>query len=69
MKKISVLIPCYNEEGNIKEIAQAIIKEMEKLKTYTYEIVFIDNHSTDKTRLILSEMCKNNKNIKYFIKF
>ena len=64
MKKISVLIPCYNEEGNIKEIAQAIIKEMEKLKTYTYEIVFIDNHSTDKTRLILSEMCKNNKNIK-----
>ena len=56
MKKISVLIPCYNEEGNIKEIAQAIIKEMEKLKTYTYEIVFIDNHSTDKTRLILSEM-------------
>ena len=58
MKKISVLIPCYNEEGNIKEIAQAIIKEMEKLKTYTYEIVFIDNHSTDKTRLILSEMFK-----------
>ena len=64
MKKISVLIPCYNEEGNVKEISEAVIEEIEKLENYTYEIVFIDNHSTDKTRSILTEMCENNKNIK-----
>lgn len=63
-KKISVLIPCYNEEKNIKPISDAVIKELKKLKKYTYELVFIDNCSTDNTINELREICKNNKNIK-----
>lgn len=65
MKKISILVPCYNEEENVKEISKAIINELEtKLKKYDYEILFIDNCSTDKTREFLREMCRNNKKIK-----
>lgn len=65
MKKISVLIPCYNEEENVVPIANAIVDEMNRnLSTYDYEIVFIDNDSKDNTRPLLREICKRNSNIK-----
>lgn len=64
MKKISVLIPCYNEEENVEPISKAIIKEFEKLEKYDYEIIFIDNCSTDKTKKYLEKMCSENKKIK-----
>ena len=42
MKKISILIPCYNEEENIREIAKAVEEQFEKeLPAYNYEIIFI----------------------------
>ena len=35
MKKISIMIPCYNEEENVREICAAVIEELqEKLSTY-----------------------------------
>lgn len=64
MKRISVLIPCYNEEENVEQISKAVVSEFEKLEKYDYEIVFIDNCSTDKTRQILQKMCLENKKIK-----
>ena len=66
MKKvISVLIPCYNEVENVGPISEAVIKEFEaKLPQYDYEIVFIDNFSTDGTRDVLEKICSLNKNIK-----
>lgn len=64
-KKISVVIPTYNEEGNVKPLAQAIVDVMEnELSQYDYEIIFIDNHSKDKTKMYLRQMCKENKHIK-----
>ena len=54
MKKISVLIPCYNEEENVVPISEAVIGIITKeLPQYDYELVFIDNDSTDKTRELL----------------
>lgn len=65
MKKISILIPCYNEEENVVLIANAIVEEMDKnLNSYDYEIVFIDNDSKDNTRPLLREICKRNPKIK-----
>ena len=55
MKKISILIPCYNEEENVRDMVRKI-KEVfldEELKKYNYEIVFIDNASTDNTQKII----------------
>ena len=65
MKKISILIPCYNEEENVVPIANAIVEEMGKnLADYDYEIIFIDNDSKDNTRPLLREICKRNRKVK-----
>lgn len=65
MKKISVLIPCYNEEENVVPMSDAIVNLFEgELSQYDYELLFIDNDSTDNTRTLLRQICANNKNIK-----
>lgn len=64
MKKVSILVPCYNEEENIVSISDAIISQMEILTKYDYELVFIDNCSTDKTRSLLRIVCAKNPKIK-----
>ena len=64
-KKISVMIPCYNELENVVPMSEAVVEQFEKnLPEYDYELVFIDNCSTDGTRDKLEEICKNNNNIK-----
>lgn len=65
MKKISILVPCYNEEENVIPMSEAIIKLFEnELDQYDYELVFIDNDSTDNTRMLLRKLCEGNKRIK-----
>jgi glycosyltransferase involved in cell wall biosynthesis len=65
MKKLSVLIPCYNEEENVGPISQAVIETLTRdLPEYDYELVFIDNDSTDQTRPILRRLCAENPKIK-----
>lgn len=64
MKKISVLIPCYNEEENVVQISDAVIEQLNKLENYDYEILFIDNCSTDKTQELITKLCENNHKIK-----
>ncbi len=64
-KKISVVIPTYNEEANVVPLADAIRGVMEKeLPEYDFEILFIDNHSKDTTQLKLRELCRQDKRIK-----
>ena len=65
MKKISVMIPCYNEVDNVQPISEAVVQIMEReLSNYDYELLFIDNCSTDGTRDKLEQICKKNKKIK-----
>ncbi|MGN0131727.1 MAG: glycosyltransferase family 2 protein [Lachnospiraceae bacterium] len=65
MKKISILIPCYNEEENVVPMSEAIVALFEgELSNYDYELVFIDNDSKDATRPLLREICAKNPRIK-----
>lgn len=65
MKKVSILIPCYNEEENVGPMSEAIVNLFEnELTQYDYELVFIDNDSKDNTRPLLREICDKNKHIK-----
>ena len=65
MKIVSILIPCYNEQENVRPMSEAIVDLFEKqLTQYDYELLFIDNDSSDQTRPILREICKNNEHIK-----
>ena len=63
-KKISVIVPCCNEEEILKDFYHKTINVLEKANKYEYEIVFIDDGSKDKTLNILKEMKKTNKKIR-----
>lgn len=64
MKKISILVPTYNEVENVGALSIAITGEMEKMPQYDYELIFIDNDSKDGTREKLREICRGSKKIK-----
>lgn len=67
MKKISLVVPCYNEEGNVPEIYPKLTELMETLGRYDYEIVFSDNDSTDNTAQILREIAAKDKRVKVIL--
>ncbi|KAH2816113.1 hypothetical protein KXV85_004420, partial [Aspergillus fumigatus] len=60
---VSVVIPCYNEEMNAGPIAQAVIEQLEPLGL-SFDIIFIDNHSTDNTVAIIKAMCQRDPRIR-----
>ena len=65
MKKISVLVPTYNEEENVTLLSEKIIEQFEiELVGYDYELVFIDNDSKDSTREKIRDLCRSNPKIK-----
>jgi dolichol-phosphate mannosyltransferase len=57
--KILIIIPVYNEEGNVKPLINGIFKYFKKKKT----ILFIDDNSQDKTKLEIKECQKKFNNI------
>ena len=65
MKKISVVVPTYNEEDNVEAMCGSIQKLFQgPLKEYQYELIFIDNDSRDRTREIIRQLCKEDPNVK-----
>lgn len=66
MKKISIVTPTFNEEGNIERLCSEI-KNVFKNLDYDYEHIVIDNNSTDSTIKKLKELSKNDKKLKIII--
>jgi dolichol-phosphate mannosyltransferase len=64
MKKISISIPCYNEEKNVISAYKSLKTVMNKTKKYDYELIFIDNGSTDNTRKLINNIAKKDKKVK-----
>ncbi len=60
---LSVIIPVYNEEESIKALCQELLPVLRSLKK-TYEIIFVDDGSGDRTIIRLMEIRKGNKDIK-----
>ena len=63
---LSVVIPCYNEEANAAAICAAVIATLEPLKL-TFEIVFIDNASTDATVDIIKQICAHDPRVRLIV--
>jgi polyisoprenyl-phosphate glycosyltransferase len=64
---LTILTPCYNEEGNVRQVYQQVKAVMETLPRYDYEHLFIDNASTDKTAAILRELAGADKRVKVIL--
>ncbi len=65
LKTLSIVIPTYNEEENVEAIYEAVLKVLkEKLSSYDYEFIFIDNDSTDNTRSLLRDICAKDNRVK-----
>ena len=62
MKRIDIIIPCFNEENNIVHIVNEITKSVERLD-YSCSLLFIDDGSTDKTAENIREMMHQRKDI------
>ena len=65
MKKISIMVPCYNEEENVVPLSEALIDMFKNdLPNYEYDILYIDNASTDTTRIKIRALCEGNPKIR-----
>ena len=66
MKKISIVVPCYNEEESLPIFYEEMGKIVEKLKKKaTFEFIFINDGSKDKTLEMLRDLAKKDKTVRY----
>ncbi len=63
-KTISIIVPAYNEEKNVPLIAAQIVKTFAALPQYAYEIIFVNDGSTDNTQVAIDTLAANNPSIK-----
>lgn len=69
MKKISMIVPCYNEEGNVQLFFEDAIKTYKDSKKYKIELIFIDDGSKDNTLNELKEIAKTKECIVKVLSF
>ena len=65
MKKVSILIPCYNEEQSLPMLYDALVKEIDQLPDYDWELLFVNDGSKDGTLGVLSSMREKDKRVNY----
>ena len=65
MYKFSIIIPIFNEEDNIIKLINEIFFSLNSFKNYNFEIILVDDASTDNSLKIISELKKNNRNISF----
>ncbi len=64
-EKISIIVPCYNEEESLPIFYKEIDKISKEMKVVDFEFLFINDGSRDKTLNILREMAKKDKRVRY----
>lgn len=65
MKLITIVVPTYNEEANVRNLRDRVTQIMaEKLPAYNYEILYVDNCSTDHTRQLIRELSSEDMCVK-----
>ena len=65
MKKVSILVPCYNEEQSLPLLYEELIKVIDNLPDYEWEMLFVNDGSKDGTMHILASMREKDKRVNY----
>ena len=66
MKKVSIVVPVFNEEDNLHEFYKQATTVMQKEK-YEYNLIFVDDGSRDSSALILSELSKQDAHVEAYL--
>jgi len=64
---VGLVLPCYNEEGNVDELYERLAKVFEGLTGYTFEMLFIDNASTDGTVAKINALVARDPRVKLIV--
>lgn len=65
MKKLSVIVPCYNEEDVLPAFFEEITKVAAELRSYDFELLFVNDGSKDDTQNIIESFAKKDERVKY----
>lgn len=65
MKKISIIIPAYNEEESLPILYERLNKLINEVKNYEFEVLFVNDGSTDNTIQIIKELRQKDDHISY----
>lgn len=65
MKKISVVVPCYNEADTVGIFYRAVMRQAILLEKYEFEIIFVDDGSADSTLVKLRSLAKEDERVRY----
>ena len=65
MKKISIIIPAYNEEESLPYLYERLKKLMDEMKNYEFEVLFVNDGSRDKTIQMIKEFRQKDERISY----
>ena len=65
MEKISVIVPCYNEEESLPLFYPEIKKVRDTLPEYAFEYILVDDGSKDRTVEIMRELAEKDEEIRY----
>lgn len=65
MDKISIIVPCYNEEEMIPIFYKEFSKTTKKLKKVEFEVIYINDGSTDNSLKEMKQLSKEENNVKY----
>ena len=63
--KISLIVPCYNEEESLKPFYEELVRVSTNMAEYEFEFLFVDDGSQDKTLSILKDFAKDDARVKY----
>ncbi len=66
MKKVSLIVPCYNEQDSLPLFYNALTETMNGLNNYEFEVLFVDDGSKDNTLPILMDISNRDSRIKYY---
>ena len=65
MKKISIIVPAYNEEESIPYLEKRLVALMDNMKNYEFEVLFVNDGSKDKTLELIKELRKKDERFCY----
>ena len=65
MNKISIIVPCYNEEESLPDFHLAVTRIMKTISDIKYELIFVDDGSTDQTLHLIRKIAEIDAQVRY----